>query len=117
MKKVNLENYSIFEPRLDWLSVLGDLPHIDRDKELETLIKFFNSIGFERMTKRDRPTFRSNIEGMEISFGRKRKTGESFVKIEFQGQFFSDSMERCEFKINNFINLVWNTFGVITPPK
>ena len=117
MKEVTLSNYEIFKPRLDWLSVIGDIPHIDRDKDLNAIIKFFSSIGFHKMEKRDRPTFRSNIYGIEVSFGRKRNTGNSFLKIEFQGQFFADSMENSEHKINMFVDLLWKTYGIITPPK
>lgn len=117
MNTVKLKSFEIFEPRLDWLSVLGDTPHIDREDDLEALVKFFDSIGFHKMKKRDRPTFRSNIYGIEVSFGRKRKTGNNFIKIEFQGQFFADSMERSELKIKNFIDLIWKNFGVLTAPK
>ena len=37
MKEVTLSNYEIFAPRLDWLSVLGENPHIDRTRDLDAL--------------------------------------------------------------------------------
>lgn len=117
MKEVTLSKYEIFKPRLDWLSVIGDIPHIDRDRDFNAIIKFFSFIGFHKMEKRDRPTFRSNIYGIEVSFGRKRRSGNNFLKIEFQGKFFADSMENSEHKINMFVDLLWKTYGVITPPK
>ncbi len=117
MRKLNLSKLNILEPRLDWLSVLGDIDHLDRDRSLPVLVEYFKSLGFHQMAKRDRPTFRSNIYGIEVSFGRKRKTGIIFIKIEFQGQFFADSTERSEEKINLFVDKLWKQFGVSTPPK
>ena len=117
MNNIKLDLLEVFDPRLDWMSVLGNISHIDRESELPTLIKFFNSIGFHKMENRKRPTFRCNIHGIEVSFGRKRKSGQNYVKIEFQGQFFAQSMEQAEPIIKSFVKLIWETFGVMTPPK
>lgn len=117
MQKVQFKNLSIYEPRLDWISVVGDIPHIDREAEEQMILLFMSSIGFHKMEKRDRLTYRSNIFGIEIAFGRKRNTGVRFLKIEFQGQFFADSLENCDVKIKSFVALIWQTFGVQSPPK
>jgi hypothetical protein len=117
MRNVNLSKLSIFSPRLDWLSVLGSIPHIDRERDLEFIETFFKEAGFEKVKNRKRPVFRSNVYGIEISFGRQKKTGGTFLKIEFQGQFFADSMDNSEIKINNVINTLWKQFGVSSPPN
>lgn len=119
MKQINFKKLKIFDPRMDWLSVIGDIPHINREtnEELTAITEIMKKIGFEPMAKRDRPVFRSNIYGIEISFGKKRKTGSPFVKIEFQGQFFADTMENCDHKIKTFVQFIWQAFGVQTAPK
>ena len=119
MKKINLNNLEIYEPRLDWLSVIGDIPHLDRDnpETLNAMKTFFEQIGFHKMSKRDRPTFRTNIYGMEVSFGKRKRSTTGFIKVEFQGQFFADSMPNCEAKIKMFLDKFWKAFGVMTPPK
>ena len=117
MRNINLNNLKVLEPRMDWLSVIGDINHLDRERSLPVLKEYFKALGFHQMDKRQRPTFRTNVYGIEVSFGRKAKTGIIYIKIEFQGQFFADSMEQCEIKINSYVELIWKTFGVTTPPK
>lgn len=117
MRNVNLNKLKVLSPRMDWLSVLGDVPHIDREKDKENLIQIFHQMGFHKTDYRERLSFRTNVHGIEIMFGRTPKTGSRFLKIEFQGQFFADSMENCEKNIRSVVNKLWFILGVKTPPR
>ena len=73
MASFNIDKFIILEPRLDWISVIGDIPDIayeDEDVSHQIENQFYDW-GFIRLSKRDQMTFRSDILGMEISLGRK----------------------------------------------
>lgn len=118
MPSFNLDQFSILEPRLDWISIIGEIPHIfydDPDVKTEIETKFYDW-GLAKLPKRDRLTFRSNIMGMEISLGKKRNSGNRYVKIEIQGKGCADSIEHTESKIKEVVEKVWSYLGVTTPP-
>lgn len=117
MKSLDLSKLDVFSPRLDWLSVTGDVSHINREEDIEAINYFFESIGFQQMKNKQRPVFRSSEMGIEVSFGKKKTDQTIFLKIEFQGQFFAESLENTEATLKTFINLVWEKFGVESPPK
>lgn len=113
-----LSKFTVLEPRLDWISIVGDIPNIMYEEaEVSGYIeKQFLEWGFVKMKKRERLAFRSDLFGTEISLGKKRNTGDRFIKIEVQGKGCSDSVENTEVKIKEMIKKVWEFLGVATPP-
>lgn len=114
----DISKFTALEPRLDWISIVGDIPNIlyeqaDVSGHIE---KQFSEWGFVRMKKREKLAFRSDLFGTEISLGKKRNSGDRFVKIEVQGKGCSDSVENTEAKIKEMIKKVWAFLGVATPP-
>ncbi|MFG1523867.1 hypothetical protein ABMA67_02540 [Halobacteriovorax sp. RZ-3] len=115
MQEINLTNLPIFEYRTDWLSVTGNVPHIDYDRDKDIIFKIASKHGFSKM--KDKKAFRAHNLGVEFRINKKRGTGESFLKIELQGRFFACNPSTHKDKILNIINLFWNEFKVTTPPK
>lgn len=115
MKKKKILN--CFDPRLDWLSVIGDTPHIERERDEFKITETMNKWGFIKLNDKTRLTYRSETWGIEVSFMLKRRTSTSFIKIEFQGQYFATKPEICNSNIMTFIDKCWAEFGVLTPPK
>lgn len=114
----NISKFKVLEPRLDWISIVGDIPNILYElPDVSGLIeKQFSEWGFVRMKKREKLAFRSDLFGTEISLGKKRNSGDRFIKIEVQGKGCSDSVENTEAKVKEMIKKVWAFLGVATPP-
>lgn len=118
MVKYNIDKYTVLEPRLDWISIVGDIPDIayEDDDVFHKIENQFCDWGFARIKKRDRLVFRCDLMGIEISLGKKRNSGDRFVKIEIQGKGCADSIKNTEAKIKEIIKKVWDFLGVETPP-
>lgn len=114
----DISKFKVLEPRLDWISIVGDIPNIlyEQADVSGYIEKQFLEWGFFRMKKREKLAFRSDLLGTEISLGKKRNSGDRFIKIEVQGKGCSDSVENTEVKIKEMVKKVWAFLGVATPP-
>lgn len=101
MSLFDIDRFTILEPRGDWFSIVGDIPEIDYEDadSCHHIQNQFYDWGFMKIPKRDRLTFRSDLFGIEISFAKKRGTGNRYVKIEIQGKGCADSVENIEKKV------------------
>lgn len=117
--RFNIDKFTILEPRLDWISIVGDIPEIyyEEETQREVIKNKFHDWGFDEITKRHSLTFRNDFWGVEISFYKRRNTGDKQLKIEVQGKGCCNSTNATEEKIRSITQKVWSFLGVPTPPR
>ena len=115
-----LKRYKILPPRLDWLTVVGDTPHLNylTDKKtqefLDNLFEHLNIPFYKQLSRR---VYFNPETGIEIAFQKKRTTGEAMISVTFKGHACLESNETMKTKVHNLIKQIWGVLGIETPPK
>lgn len=120
MQKLCSETASL-TPRLDWLTVIGDIPHIDYSTD-SVHVNLLNEIieeelGIPFYEQKKRRVYLNKDHGIEISFGKKRGSGNKFISVVFKGHAFLCTNEEAVEKIRRVINFIWEKLSIKSAPK
>lgn len=117
----SLKNFEVLEPRLDWLTVIGDIPHIHWKNDIATRFYldylFIEYLGIPLEKDGDRRVYYSRDLGIEIALSKKRGTGVPYISITFKGHACIYSNETLSKKIRDTIYTIWQKLAIEHIPK
>lgn len=115
-----LKDFTVFFKGIDWLTVIGEIPHIDYlDNEIDitTIDSVMDELGVPFHSLAKRRVYFNPDAGVEVAFSKKRGKGSKMVSISLKGHACLESMESMEKKIKNIVNFIWQKLGVMSIPK
>lgn len=115
-----LNEFTVFFKGLDFLTVIGDVPHIDYlecSSTIKNLDKIMEGLGVPFHSTAKRRVYFNPDTGIEVSFSKKRGKGTRHVSVSFKGHACLESMKSMDKKIRNVIDYLWKNLGVQSVPK
>lgn len=113
-------------PRLDWLTVIGDLPDDFFENEsrkenalqlMKELLLTSSSPRHQNITDGVENKFLNNQIGVQINILRKPQKRTPYIKVLLKGHFFLGTTEEIDQNVKQIIRVVWENLHIITPPK
>ena len=115
-----LKDFTVFFKGIDWLTVIGEIPHIDyleSEIDIKAIDKTMDELGVPFHSLAKRRVYFNPDTGVEVAFSKKRGKGSKMVSISLKGHACLESMESMEKKIKNIVNFIWKKLGVMSIPK
>lgn len=120
MRKLGCETTSL-KPKIDWLTVIGDIPHINYLTDslqigmVDDIIE--GQLGIPLFDIKTRRVYLCTNRGIEISFERLRGAGTPSIQIKLKGTFFLNTNNKSEEKIRTLIDFLWERFSIKAAPR